>query len=78
MIATFICTILLYNTPVFYKISQIDDNDYFAEPKDSKLQSFTLKKRYGEWFAESQTTHSLAVQIGKQIDKIISSASPEE
>ncbi|MEO6000923.1 MAG: hypothetical protein ABIN89_29020 [Chitinophagaceae bacterium] len=66
----FNCTLIYYNTPVFFKVSQLGDNDYFAESLDSKLANFTLKKRHGEWFADSETTHSLAVQIGKQIDKL--------
>ncbi len=69
------CTVLFYNTPVFYKVSQIDENDYLAESNDRNHGSFTLKKRFGQWLAESQTTHSLAIQIGKQIDKFNSLAS---
>ncbi len=63
------CTVLYYNTPVFYKVSQIGDNEYFAEAADNKMINFKLNKRYGEWFGESETSHYLAAQIGKQIDK---------
>ncbi len=70
MIPVFNCTVLYYNTPVFYKVSQIGDNEYFAEALDDKLISFRLNKKYGEWYGESETSHFLAAQIGKQIDKL--------
>ena len=54
---------------VVRKVSKIDENDYLAESNDRNHGSFTLKKRFGQWIAESQTTHSLAIQIGKEIDK---------
>ena len=65
----FTCTVLYYNTPVFYKVSLLDDDEYFAQAVDNNLISFKLKKRYGEWYGESETSHTLAIQIGKHIDK---------
>ena len=73
MKSVFTCTVLYYNTPVFYKVSRIGDNEYLAEAIDNQLINFKLNKRYGEWFGESETSHFLAAQIGKQIDKSISS-----
>lgn len=74
MKAVFNCTVLYYNTPVFYKVTRIDDNEYFAKALDENLISFKLKKRYGQWYGESETSHYLAIQIGKQIDKSIASS----
>jgi|GEM_PF-2278539 len=65
----FTCTVLYYNTPVFYEVSPLDNNEYFAQAVDSSLISFKLKKRYGQWYGESETSHTLARQIGKHIDK---------
>jgi hypothetical protein len=71
MKSVFICTVLYYNTPVFYKVSQLTDTEYFAQSIDDKLISFKMKKDYGTWYGEGETSHSLAAQIGKQIDKSI-------
>ncbi len=65
----FNCTVVFYNTPVFFKVTQLDDNEYLAEPVDNELQAFRFKKKYGEWYAEGQTTHALAIQIGNLIDR---------
>ena len=70
----FKCTVLYYNTPVFYKVSQISSDEYFAEALEGNQINFKLFKRYGEWYGESETSHFLAAQIGKQIDKSISSS----
>ena len=74
----FTCTILYYNTPVFFKISQIDADKYHAEPVNSFLNDFIVKKQLGQWYGESETTHSIAIQIGKQIDKFLSTPGEEE
>ena len=63
------CTVLYYNTPVFYKVSQIGENEYFAEAIDSTLISFKMKREQGTWYGEGETSHHLAAQIGKQIDR---------
>ncbi len=65
MKTVFNCTVLYYNTPVFYKVTRIDANEYFAKALDDNLISFKLKKRYGQWYGESETSHYLASQIGK-------------
>jgi hypothetical protein len=62
-------TVFFYNTPVFFKVSKIDDVDYFAEPLDEKSSAFRFRKRYGKWYADGQSSHMLADQIGKLIDK---------
>lgn len=65
-------TVLLYNTPVLYKVSQINKNEYYAEPKDTNLMSFKFMKNCGKWFSENVTTRAQAQQIGKQIDHLLS------
>lgn len=65
-------TVLFYNTPVLYKVSQISKDEYYAEPKDRNLMSFKFMKKCGEWFSESVTTRAQAKQIGEQIDQLLS------
>ncbi len=62
-------TAFYYNTPVFYKIYKIGDNEYFAEPTDPNMRKFTLRKKFGYWVSEGGYTERHAVQIGETIDK---------
>jgi hypothetical protein len=59
-----------HNTPVFYRISQNGLNEYFAEPSDNNMKSFTLKKFSGVWISEGGYTEWQAAQIGEKIDKM--------
>jgi len=70
----FNATAFYYNTPVFYRVSQINQNAYFAEPTDSTMRSFELKKFAGTWTAEGGYTDFQALQIGEQIDKLCQNA----
>ncbi|MEJ7766530.1 MAG: hypothetical protein WKF89_01875 [Chitinophagaceae bacterium] len=70
-------TVLFYNTPVFYKVSQIDKNEYYAEPRDSNLASFKFMKKSDQWISESLITRAQARQIGLQIDHLLSPAVEE-
>jgi hypothetical protein len=62
-------TAFYYNTPVFYKIHQITESEFYAEPTDITMKSFKLRKQYGTWTSEGGYTHDQALQIGKEIDK---------
>jgi len=59
-----------YTIPVFYKISQINQYEYYAEPTDKNMKCFNLKKYAGIWIAEGGYTDWQASQIGEQIDKL--------
>jgi hypothetical protein len=63
-------TAFYYNTPVFYKISKLGNQEYFAEPADKNMRPFTLKKQSGYWISESGYSHRHAIQIGETIDKL--------
>lgn len=70
----FYVTAFYYNTPVFYKVSQINQCEYYAEPTDKNMRSFTLKKCTGIWISEGGYTEWQAAQIGEKIDKLNSDA----
>jgi hypothetical protein len=65
-------TVLFYNTPVYYKVSHISNNEYYAEPKDSHLVSFKFMKKRGQWYTDSVNTRVQARQIGYQLDQLLS------
>ncbi len=66
----FNATAFFNNTPIFYKVSQIEQNVYYAESFNGQMKDFRLKKILGCWIAESEYTHDQAAQIGKQIDRL--------
>lgn len=68
-------TAFYYSTPVFYKVSQISQTEYFAEPGDKTMRSFVLKKFSGTWVGEGGYTDFQALQIGEQIDRMCQNAS---
>ena len=72
VVMEFFCnaTAFYNNTPVFYKVSQIEHNVYFAQCVSPDMKDFKLKKILGCWIAESEYTHDQAAQIGKQIDRL--------
>lgn len=61
---------LYYNKPVFYKISQISQFEYYAEPVEEQLASFTLRKCSDVWVSKGGSTEWQAAQIGEKIDKL--------
>ncbi len=63
-------TVLYYSTPIFYKIYKIDNVEYFARPSDENMRPFKLKKDFGYWVSEGGYTHRLAIEVGKEIDRL--------
>jgi len=63
-------TAFFHNTPVFYRISQISQYEYHAEPTDKEMKSFKFKKCLGTWMSEGGYTEWQALQIGVKIDKV--------
>ena len=63
-------TALYYNKPVFYKISQISQFEYYAEPVEEQMPPFTLKKCSDIWISKGGYTEWQAAQIGEKIDKL--------
>ena len=58
-----------YSTPEFYRISQINESEYYIEPKDRNLRSFKMTKYGKTWIAEGGYTEFQAAQIGEIIEK---------
>lgn len=61
-------TVFFHHTPVFYKISRMNDSDYLAEPTDKNMRSFVLRKNEGAWISEGGSSEWQGIQIGKEID----------
>lgn len=64
-------TVVFYGTPVFYKVSKINESDYYAEPTDKSMRSFVLRKSAGTWISEGGSTEWQAAQIGEKIDRLL-------
>ena len=62
-------TAFSYNNPVFYRISELSDNEYLAEPIEQCWKAFKLHKQGGHWIAEGSSSQHHADQIGMQIDR---------
>ena len=62
-------TAFSYNNPVFYRISEISENEYLAEPIEQNRKPFRLHKQSGHWIAEGSSSQHHAEQIGMDIDK---------
>ncbi|MEO5997685.1 MAG: hypothetical protein ABIN89_13175 [Chitinophagaceae bacterium] len=58
-----------YSTPEFYRISQINKNEYYIEPKDRNIRRFKMKKYGNTWIAEGGYTEFQAAQIGEIIER---------
>jgi hypothetical protein len=58
-----------YSNPAFYRISRISEVEYYIEPKDRNIRSFTLRKRGSNWLAEGGYTDFHAAQLGEIIEK---------
>ena len=63
-------TVFFYGTPVFYKISKINESDFYAEPTDYNMRSIVLRKMADTWISEGGSTEWQARQIGEKIDKL--------
>jgi hypothetical protein len=61
-------TVFFYQTPVFYKVSKLNQSDYYAEPTDKTMRSFIFKKQAGTWISEGGFTEWQAIQIGEKIE----------
>ena len=64
--------IFAYNTPVYYKIHQIGNNEYHAEPLEENRRPFNFRKdnENNVWIAEGNYSQHQAEQLGEKIDRI--------
>ncbi|MEJ7767203.1 MAG: hypothetical protein WKF89_05295 [Chitinophagaceae bacterium] len=62
-------TALYYNKPISYRISQISQFEYYAEPAEKNMPPFTLKKSV-TWSSKGGHTEWQAAQIGEKIDRL--------
>ena len=58
-----------YSTPEFFRISQINEQEYFIQPKDRNMRSFKMRMDGKNWIAEGGYTEFQASQIGEIIEK---------
>ena len=65
-----------YNTPVFYKVSRISDNEYFAEPHDHSMSSFILQKNTGTWTSAGFPHKRQVKEVGKRLDLFLGNRVP--
>ena len=66
--------VFAYNSPIYYKVHQVGNNEYHAEPLEETRKPFNFRKHDETWIAEGNSSQHHAQQLGEKIDRIKSLA----
>ena len=66
--------VFAYNSPIYYRVHQINNNEYHAEPMEENRKAFNFRKHDQTWIAEGNSSQHHAQQLGEKIDRIKSVA----